>query len=59
VTATLGEGLFHQLTTHPRLAALIGTRLHPDWFLEDEVLPAVAYSLEDERSYHTLVAPRP
>ena len=54
---TLDEGLFHHLTTHPGLAALIGTRLHPDYFLEDEALPAVAYSLEDERSCHTLGGP--
>jgi len=34
----LDEGLFDHLTTHPGLAALIGTRLHPDYFSEDEEL---------------------
>jgi hypothetical protein len=37
--------------------ALIGTRLHPDYFSEDEQLPAVAYSLEDDQSMHTQQGP--
>jgi len=54
---TLDEGLFDHLTTHPGLAALIGTRLHPDYFSEDEELPAIAYSLEDDRSMPTQQGP--
>jgi hypothetical protein len=33
---TLDEGIFDYLTSHSGLAALIGTRLHPDYFSEDE-----------------------
>ena len=54
---TLDEGLFDHLTTHPGLAALIGSRLHPDYFSEDEELPAIAYSLEDDRSMPTQHGP--
>ena len=57
MTATLDEGLFDHLTSHPGLAALIGTRLHPDYFSEDEELPAIAYSLEDDRSMPTQQGP--
>ncbi len=57
MTTTLDEGIFDHLTTHPGLAALIGTRLHPDYFPEDEELPAVAYSLEDDRSMPTQQGP--
>ena len=39
MTATLDEGIFDHLTSHSGLAALIGTRLHPDYFSEDEELP--------------------
>jgi hypothetical protein len=56
-TATLDEGVFDYLTSHAGLAALIGTRLHPDYFSEDEELPAIAYSLEDERSMPTQQGP--
>jgi hypothetical protein len=54
---TLDEGLFDHLTSHSGLAALIGTRLHPDYFSEDEELPAMAYSLEDDRSMPTQQGP--
>lgn len=57
MTATLDEGLFDHLTHHAGLAALIGTRLHPDYFSEDEQLPAIAYSLEDDRSTQTQQGP--
>ena len=57
MTATLDEGIFDHLTSHPGLAALIGTRIHPDYFSEDEDLPAIAYSLEDDRSTHTQQGP--
>ena len=53
MTATLDEGLFDYLTSHGGLAALVGKRIHPDWFPETEPLPAIAYSLEDDRSVHT------
>jgi hypothetical protein len=56
-TATLDEGLFDYLTHHAGVATLIGTRLHPDYFSEDEELPAIAYSLEDDRSMHTQQGP--
>jgi hypothetical protein len=57
VTATLDEGIFDHLTSHQGLSALIGTRLHPDYFPETEPLPAIAYSLEDDRSVHTQQGP--
>ncbi len=57
MTATLDEGLFDHLTSHAGLAAIVGTRIHPDYFPEDEPLPAVAYSLEDDRSMHTQQGP--
>ncbi len=57
MTATLDEGIFDHLTSHSGLAALIGTRLHPDYFPEDEELPAVAYSLEDNSSMPTQQGP--
>lgn len=57
MTATLDEGLFDYLTSHAGLSALIGTRIHPDYFSEDEDLPAIAYSLEDDRSMHTQLGP--
>jgi hypothetical protein len=57
VTATLDEGLFDHLTSHAGLAAIVGTRVHPDYFTEDEPLPAIAYSLEDDRSMHTQQGP--
>jgi len=44
MTATLDEGLFDYLTHRAGLAALIGTRIHPDYFSEDEDLPQFAYS---------------
>ncbi len=40
-------------TSHAGLSALVATRIHPDYFPEDEELPAIAYALEDERSMHT------
>ena len=52
-TATLDEGIFDYLTSHLGLAALIGTRLHPDYFSKDEELPAIAYSPEDVPSRST------
>lgn len=57
MTATLDEGLFDHLTHHAGLAALIRTPVHPDYFSEDEELPAIAYSLEDDRSMHTQQGP--
>ena len=57
MTTTLDEGPFDHLTGYAGLAALIGTRLHPDYFSEDEELPAIAYSLEDDRSMHTQQGP--
>ena len=54
---TLDEGLFDYLTGHAGVAALVGTRIHPDYFSEDEDLPAIAYSLEDDRSMHTQQGP--
>jgi hypothetical protein len=54
---TLDEGLFDHLTSHSGVAALVGTRIHPDYFSEDEPLPAIAYSLEDDRSVHTQQGP--
>jgi hypothetical protein len=57
MTATLDEGLFDHLTSHAGLAALVGTRIHPDYFSEDEDLPAIAFSLQDDRSMHTQQGP--
>ncbi len=57
MTATLDEGIFDYLTSHSGMSSLIGTRLHPDYFSEDEELPAIAYSLEDERSMPTQQGP--
>ena len=57
MTTSLDEGIFDHLTSHSGLAALIGTRLHPDYFSEDEELPAIAYSLEDDRSMPTQQGP--
>jgi hypothetical protein len=54
---TLDEGLFDHLMGHAGVAALIGKRIHPDYFSEDEELPAIAYSLEDDRSIHTQQGP--
>ncbi len=57
MTATLDEGLFDHLTSHAGLSARVGTRIHPDYFPEDEQLPAIAYALEDDRSMHTQQGP--
>ena len=57
MTTTLDEGLFDHLTTHAGLSALIGKRIHPDYFPEEEQLPAIAYALEDDRSMHTQQGP--
>ncbi len=57
MTATLDEGLFDHLTSRAGLSALVGTRIHPDYFPEEEQLPAIAYSLEDDRSTHTQQGP--
>jgi hypothetical protein len=57
MTATLDEGLFDHLTSYAGLSALVGTRIHPDYFPEEEQLPAIAYALEDDRSMHTQQGP--
>ena len=57
MTATLDEGLFDFLTSHAGLAVLVARRIHPDYFSEDEPLPAIAYALEDDRSTHTQQGP--
>ena len=54
---TLDECLFEFVTGQPAVQALIDTRLFPDFFAQNERLPAVAYALEDDQSYETQQGP--
>ena len=53
----LDECIFDYITKDAGLFALIGTRLYPDFFRQNEPLLAVAYSLEDDQSYETQAGP--
>jgi hypothetical protein len=46
------EALVDHLLGFPGLAALVATRIFPDYFPQSEQLPAIAYTLEDDSSQH-------
>lgn len=47
------EALVGYLLSLEALTALVGDRVYPDYFPQEEQLPAVAYSLESDRSLRT------
>ena len=51
------DALVDHLRSQADLAALVGMRIHPDYFPQNEQLPAIAYTLEDEQPEHTLEGP--
>jgi hypothetical protein len=51
------EALVDYLLGRPGIAALVAKRLFPDYFPQDEQLPAIAYTLEDDSSQQTLQGP--
>lgn len=53
MASTLDEALYAYLVAVPDIATLVGTRIFPDYFSEAQALPAIAYSLEADRSVHT------
>ena len=54
---TLDEALFSYLTGLPALGALIGSRLYQDLMKQNEQLPAIVYSLDEDRSLETQQGP--
>lgn len=54
---TFEECLFGYIASCADIAVLIGSRIYPDFFRQGEPLPAVAYSLEDDRSIETQQGP--
>ncbi len=55
--ADLDEALVDFLLNQPGITLLIARRLFPDYFPQDEQLPAVAYTLEDDSSQQTQQGP--
>jgi hypothetical protein len=55
--ADFDEALVDFLLGRPGVAALIGRRIHPDYFPQSEPLPAIAYTLEDDSSQQTQQGP--
>jgi hypothetical protein len=55
--ADFDEAFVDYLLGCPGIAALVGTRIHPDYFPQSEQLPAMAYTLEDDSSQQTLQGP--
>jgi hypothetical protein len=55
--ADFDEALVDYLLGQPGIAALIATRMFPDYFPQSEQLPAIAYTLEDDSSQPTLQGP--
>jgi hypothetical protein len=51
------EALVDYLLGCPGIAALVARRIFPDYFPQDEQLPAIAYTLEDDSSQQTLQGP--
>jgi hypothetical protein len=51
------EALIDYLLGRPGIAALVAKRIFPDFFPQSEQLPAIAYTLEDDSSQHTLQGP--
>lgn len=57
MTLTLDEGLFAYLRGHAGLFALVASRIFPDFFAQNETLPAIAFALEDDISDMTQQGP--
>jgi hypothetical protein len=55
--ADFDEALVDYLLGRPGIAALVAKRIFPDYFPQSEQLPAIAYTLEDDSSQHTLQGP--
>jgi len=51
------EALVDYLLGCPGIAALVARRIFPDYFPQDEQLPAIAYTLEDDSSQQTQQGP--
>jgi hypothetical protein len=51
------EALVDYLLLRPGIAALIEKRIFPDYFPQNEQLPSIAYTLEDDSSQQTLQGP--
>jgi len=48
--ADFDEALVDYLLGRPGIAVLVSRRIFPDYFPQDEQLPAIAYTLEDDSS---------
>jgi hypothetical protein len=55
--ADLDEALVDHLLGRPGTAALVATRIYPDYFPQSEQLPAIAYTLEDDSTQQTQQGP--
>ena len=55
--ADLDEAVVDYLLGQPGIAALVARRIYPDYIPQDEQLPAIAYTLEDESSRQTQQGP--
>jgi len=55
--ADFDEALVDYLLGQPGIAALTAKRIYPDYFPQDEQLPAIAYTLEDDSSQQTQQGP--
>ena len=53
----IDEALVDHLLGQAGLTALVATRIYPDYFPQDEQLPAIAYTLEDDSSQHIQQGP--
>jgi len=53
----IDEALVDHLLGQAGLTALVATRIYRDYFPQDEQLPAIAYTLEDDSSQHTQQGP--
>jgi hypothetical protein len=51
--ADFDEALVDYLLGQPGIGALVARRIFPDYFPQDEQLPAIAYTLEDDSSQPT------
>ena len=55
--ADFDEALVDYLLGQPDIASLVTRRIFPDFFPQDEQLPAIAYTLEDDCSQQTQQGP--
>jgi hypothetical protein len=55
--ADFDEALVDYLLGYSGIAALLSKRIFPDFFPQDEHLPAIAYTLEDDSSQQTQRGP--